>query len=67
MNFKIKKDDGIKYHIAMFPNVIWDANTKDRHIAFDGYLDWLVTTINYVKNRKDIKLYIFLYQIINRI
>ena len=58
MIFKIKKDDSIKYHIAMFPNVIWDANTKDRHIAFDGYLDWLVTTINYVINRKDIKLYI---------
>ncbi len=56
--FKVDKNDGYKYHIAVFPQVIWDLHIKDRFKVFDGYLDWLISTINYVKNRKDIKLYI---------
>ena len=54
----VDKNDGYKYHIAMFPNVSWDGNIKERHIAFEGYLDWLISTINYIKNRNDMKLYI---------
>ena len=56
--YSVKKNDGFKFHIAMFPNVIWDGNITDRHIAFDSYLDWLISTVNYIKNRTDIKLYI---------
>ena len=56
--FKVDKNDGYKFHIAMFPNVLWDGNVRDRHIVFDGIIDWLISTINYVKNRSDIKLYI---------
>ena len=56
--FEIDKNDGYKYHIAIFPHIIWDGNIADRHIAFDSYIDWLISTINYVKNRSDIKLYI---------
>jgi hypothetical protein len=56
--FKVNKDDGYKYHIAIFPNLIWDGNIEDRHIAFDGIIDWLIKTINYLKNRTDIQIYI---------
>ncbi|MHA1438588.1 MAG: hypothetical protein ACTSPD_13525 [Promethearchaeota archaeon] len=56
--FKVKKEDRYKYYICLFPNTNWDGNIRDRHIAFDGLLDWLLLTINYVKNRKNIKMYI---------
>lgn len=56
--FEVNKNDGYKYHIVIFPNIIWDGNLIDKHIVFDGYLDWLISTINYLKNRKDIKLFI---------
>jgi len=54
----IDKKDGYKYHVAMFPNVGWDSNVRDRHVAFNGLLDWLLSTVNYFKNRDDLKLYI---------
>ncbi len=57
-NYTIDKNDGYKYHIAMFPNVIWDGNFNDRHIVFKNYRDWILSTIKYIKNRSDIKLYI---------
>jgi len=56
--FKVDKEDGYKYHIAIFPNLIWDGNIKERHLAFTGIMDWLVSTINFLKNREDIKIYI---------
>lgn len=55
---KVNKNDGYKYHICMFPNVIWDGNVRDRHTSFDGLVDWLVSTINHLKYRKDVKLYV---------
>ncbi len=55
---KINKNDGYKYHVAMFPHLLWDGNIKDRHPVFSGYLDWLLSTIDFLKNRKDIKLYV---------
>lgn len=56
--FAVNKNDGYKYHICLFPNVIWDGNIKERHVIFKGVLDWLLSTIKYLKNRKDIKMYI---------
>ncbi|MFX1256328.1 MAG: hypothetical protein ACFFAN_00565, partial [Promethearchaeota archaeon] len=56
--FRVDKNDGYKYHIVMLPHVIWDGNVKARHTAFNGYLEWMVSTVNYVKDRKDILLYI---------
>lgn len=47
-----------KYHIAMFPNIIWDSNIVETHNIFTGFIDWLISTIDYIKNRKDIKLYL---------
>lgn len=55
---KVDKNEGYKYHIAIFPNLIWDGNIEDRHIAFDGIMDWLISTLNFFKNRKDIKIYV---------
>jgi len=55
---RVNKNDGYRYHIALFPNVIWDGNIKDRHIIFKGLIDWIISTINYIKRRKDIKLFI---------
>ena len=54
----VDKDDGYKFHIALFPNVIWDGNICDRHLVFKDYRDWILSTIDFVKNRKDIMLYI---------
>ena len=54
----VDKDDGYKYHIALFPNVIWDGNISDRHKVFKDYRDWILSTINFVKGKKDIMLYI---------
>ena len=57
-SFKTIKSKEYKYHVAMFPHVIFDGNIPDRHIVFKDYLDWMISTINYFKNRNDIKLYI---------
>lgn len=56
--YKIDKNDGYKYHIAIFPSLIWDGNIIDRHIAFKGVLDWLLSTIHYFKNKRDAKIYL---------
>jgi len=56
--YEIDKKDGYKYHIAMFPNIIWDGNIRDRHVVFDDYLDWLISTIKHLQNRNNIKLYV---------
>ncbi|MHA1438599.1 MAG: hypothetical protein ACTSPD_13585 [Promethearchaeota archaeon] len=56
--FKVDKNDGYKYHIAIFPSLIWDGNIQDRHIAFKGVIDWLISTIDYFKNRKNVKIFL---------
>ncbi len=57
-SFKVDKNDGYKYHISLFPNVIWDGNTCDRHKVFEDYRDWILSTIIFIKNKSNIKLYI---------
>lgn len=57
-SFKVDKNDDYKYHIAIFPSLMWDGNINERHIAFDGILDWLYTTIRYFENRTDVKVYL---------
>ncbi len=56
--YQINKDDHYKHHIAIFPSLIWDGNIKDRHIAFTGILDWITSTIDFLKERKDIRIYL---------
>jgi len=57
-SFKVDKNDGYKYHISLFPNVIWDGNICDKHKVFEDYRDWVLSTINFLKNKSNIKLYI---------
>jgi len=54
----VDKNDGFKYHLSIFPNVIWDGNICDRHKVFRDYRDWILSTINFIKEKKDVKLYI---------
>lgn len=54
----VDKNDGFKFHIAMFPNLIWDGNVREKHKVFNGYLDWIFSTINFIKTKKDVKLYV---------
>lgn len=56
--YKVNKKDGYKYHIAIFPSLIWDGNIQDRHIAFDGILDWLISTISFLKDNKEVFIYL---------
>ncbi len=44
--------------ICAFPNVIWDADIADINVSFDGVLDWLLYTINVLKDNKKIFLII---------
>lgn len=57
-SFTINEDENYKYHIAIFPNLIWDGNIQERHLAFDGILDWLTSTIDFLKDRKDVKIFL---------
>jgi len=59
--FQILKDLDYKYHIALFPNVVWDGYIVERHNIFDGHLEWLISTLDYLKNRKDILIYLKLH------
>jgi hypothetical protein len=40
--------------VAAFSNVIWDTAAQEAHLAFDGMMDWLRTTVEYFgKHRPD--------------
>ncbi|MHA1723521.1 MAG: hypothetical protein ACTSXH_01575, partial [Promethearchaeota archaeon] len=56
--FLIDKNDGYKFHIGLFPNVIWDGNIKERHVIFNDIMDWILSTIDFFKNNKNVKLYV---------
>lgn len=57
-HFKVDKNDGYKFHIAIFPSLIWDGDIQERHIAFDGILDWLISTIDFFKNNKEVRIFL---------
>jgi hypothetical protein len=48
--------------VGMFPNIPWDASIDGSimgdTVAFNSYLEWLSTTLNYFEKRKDIYLII---------
>ncbi len=56
--YQVDKDDEYKYHIAIFPSLIWDGDIIDRHIAFKSILDWLISTIDFFKSQKDVKIFL---------
>jgi len=47
-----------KKNIFLFPNIEWDVGLTDCHIIFRDLMDWVEFTIESVKNRNDIHLYI---------
>ena len=57
-NLNVNKEPEYKYYVALFSNVLWDANIGDKHTTFKGFLDWLISTVNYMIKRKDIKFFI---------
>jgi len=57
-NYRVNKNEGFKYYISLFPNISWDGNIPDRNKVFNGIYDWITSTINYLRDRDDIKVYI---------
>lgn len=58
---KIKKELGCnsnKPAIGLFTNVMWDAQLHYESNAFDNMLEWVFTSIEYFKERKDLNLFI---------
>ncbi len=44
--------------VSLFANIVWDTNALDRDDAFAGMMDWLYTTIDLLRGRKDYVLVI---------
>jgi hypothetical protein len=44
--------------IGLFTNVVWDAQIHYESNVFDNMLDWIIQTIDYFINRKDLQLVI---------
>lgn len=53
-DFNIEEIENFKYVLCAFPNVIWDADIEEINVAFNGVLDWLLKTINFLKNKEEI-------------
>jgi hypothetical protein len=47
-----KKEDTIVF--GMFPNIVWDGDIEEWHIIFDGILDWVLRTIEIIKDTNNI-------------
>ncbi len=39
--------------ISIFTNIVWDTNALDKDRAFDGMMDWVYETIEFVRRRPD--------------
>ncbi len=37
--------------IVLFPNLTWDGAIRERDIIFDGLLDWMIKTVEWVKDK----------------
>ena len=55
---KIKKDAKV---ITLYTNLIWDAANVFRDIAFPSATDWILETINWIKEHNDLHLLIRLH------
>ena len=47
-----------KKNIFLFSNVYWDVGISDCGKTYSGVLDWVISTINLIKDDKNIHLYI---------
>lgn len=46
-----KRINNYKRIIGIFPNLTWDGAIKQRDTIFKSLLDWLIETINWIKNK----------------
>lgn len=49
---------GDKFQLVLFPNLIWDGNIKERNTIFSGLIEWIVSTVEYLKNTDEIQVII---------
>ena len=52
--YEIKKEN----IVSIMTNVIWDAQLKFDQNIFTSQMDWIIKTIEYLKNKKNIKAFI---------
>ena len=59
-NFDLRKLmlDKSKRNIFLFPNVIWDGDIPEKDTLFNGLVNWILETIEFANNNKDLNLYI---------
>ncbi len=47
-----------KKNIFLFSNVFWDIGVSECGNIYENVIDWIISTINYVKNKDNIDLYV---------
>ena len=57
-NFKIENKINKKVIITLMTNVIWDAQLKFEQNIFKNQMEWINSSINFFKNKKNINLII---------
>lgn len=55
---KLLKIDKSKRNLFMFTGLFWDAKTDEEGTIFDSLPEWLVSTVDILKDKQDINLYI---------
>ena len=55
---KMLKIDKRKRNLFLFPNLFWDAGMNEAGFLFRGIPEWVVSTVNIVKEHPDVNLYI---------
>lgn len=50
--------DPSKRNIFLFSNLYWDTGLSDKAVLFEDVISWVLKTIEFVKDRNDINLYI---------
>jgi hypothetical protein len=53
-----KKSKGYDYVFSAFPNVVWDGDGAERNHIFSSVIDWLIQTITFIKDKKNLFLYV---------
>ena len=52
------KIDNNKRNLFLFTGIFWDAKTDEESTIFDSLTDWVVSTVDIIKDKQDINLYI---------
>ena len=57
INYFLKIEQS-KKNIFLFSNVFWDIGVSECGYVYDNVIDWIIDTINILKDKSDINLYI---------